>query len=882
MPEIYNWEKFLNLNSKESKCFFEKWVLTLSMKWTKVELKRESNNNTKINVRVFSWSLKELNLSNLGIPPLYWVSEKTFELWLRVLFTRLQNQNLFPSWYVYIPPEFLEEFDRLDSVYLNKKEEINKNLYDYFNLDKGSLSSISSITKEAWLNFDPKIVLSHYQSFIEKNFRGVLKDSQVDKIKLSIKIRILNIYKIISSLKKAELESNWNLKEFNRNRWIINSKIQDSFNFVNNQLFPSLEFYIKEKSWKLRDLSNSKETVTWVNINYRINDRIREIDEMLDSEIDENWNFNEWFFSTQAIFDKTRDVDAKIFEYKNFNATDIGKINLLTEKDKELEEKINYWYLWFSIFQMIPYLGATWSIPTDILDAFSSEEWSIKLLQTIWLVPEDFKMEKWYLDNIFWFLWLGLSIFWLQSLSKVSKIDKLTKILWKIDIEKLVTALKEISEKMNLDININEIITKLQNLTTKFNLNLLKKEVSSVSDITILKLKSLNEWDYIFINWQKKYIAKVSWNIIITKHILEDWKVVSEKINLKMLKSSWEYNWLSKAEFSILDIEDRMYNLVNIASNINEIKEAILKKWQIWRYSSDYLIDVINQVMNWTLDVTHITRLYWLRDKVALLKNNSFIQRSFLKDLWPYWLDHITKQWQVWNCYFVRALDSVKFHPDWWKLLTEMITIVKPWKEWRVKFEWYYQEIIITLKDIEDLRRSKPHGWVMQTGNIWDLIIERAHARYVNQVIKWRSQWRTVLVNEKWKLPHEGWYSKEVLELFFWDKIDAKYIYKNDFDSFFYNYDHKDFLWLSSKYKTWMTDEKTYDVLDVRWRTVKLHYSHAYSIYNVDRINWVVDVINPHNSWEVIHFKISDLKNYFDRLDYWKFINSISGYKKAA
>jgi len=395
------------------------------------------------------------------------------------------------------------------------------------------------------------------------------------------------------------------------------------------------------------------------------------------------------------------------------------------------------------------------------------------------------------------------------------------------------------------------------------------------------------------------------WSIVNIKR--SDWRIHEAKIwwvNDKwQLITFWEEWWVyMEKSFSPnqLDKINLINNIdfdINKANSIEELFNLIDKQWKIWDYDSIYLKKVINMYLNWEIELNTITRTSWLRDKVLLLKNSEFINKSVLKELWPNWLDTKTSQWPVWNCYFVAWLNSVKNHPNWWKLLEEMITIKSNW-DFEVHFKWYYKPITISLNDINEMWRNK-----IDSHNIWDIVIERAHARVVND-IKWWKKWQTMFFrNNENELIHEWWNISKVLELFYWNNINISHISdytdwkkrinknwklteineKNWFFTFnknddFWNFvmenlDEKNFMWLSSKSLNGKTDADSYVWLDFYWKKVDIAHWHAYTIYDFNKKEWWVSVVNPWDSSQHIKYSINDISKYFWWITIWEFKN---------
>lgn len=156
--------------------------------------------------------------------------------------------------------------------------------------------------------------------------------------------------------------------------------------------------------------------------------------------------------------------------------------------------------------------------------------------------------------------------------------------------------------------------------------------------------------------------------------------------------------------------------------------------------------------------------------KKSIIQSNmeEIAKNRFLSTLWPN-LSEWMKQWPIWNCYFVAAINSIKEHPKCASLLSQM---VQPHTDgYRVQFLGINQFTVISNKDIDDMGRNRL-SW-----SLGDLILERAywrlrHDRYDSR-LRWGFQqqiactnWTLFATNHRWKFVHEWWWMKEVLSDF--------------------------------------------------------------------------------------------------------------------
>jgi len=345
--------------------------------------------------------------------------------------------------------------------------------------------------------------------------------------------------------------------------------------------------------------------------------------------------------------------------------------------------------------------------------------------------------------------------------------------------------------------------------------------------------------------------------------------------------------------------EERLFNSIYAIGSFSELKMFLKWQWKIGESSLEDLIYAIEKIENWEIDnFNEITRKAWLRNKVALLKNNILIENnSTLKKLWPKWFrlsEHLTEQWTVWNCYFVAALNSLKNHPKWWKMLSDMIKELPWWKWWEVKFKWYEKAIKVTLEDLLDMWTDAINNinW-KENINIWDNIIERAYNHLVN-IQRWWEDGMTQIARKYWKeknkLIYAGGQNNDVYDIFFWSDIKIFYAQTENWKTaiktkkwwtlaerwlnktlekyLLEKWNNNGLFWLWSKSKS---DKITSDVVDYFWKIVNLPNNHAYTVIDLNKDEWWIEIVNPHNSWEILKFKISDIDKYFNSLDIWIF-----------
>lgn len=209
-----------------------------------------------------------------------------------------------------------------------------------------------------FFDLDISKALNWYDDYLETNLVWKLNRQIIDKIYLSIWRRFLKLSWIIEELKEEEISKYWNLDNFKDAKWIINTRMKDNLSFVDNQLLPSASLYthfarekdnkrvLQDWKWNLNMLSKySREwDMVWLSFTW-IDTRLKEIEEMFDSDVDENWDFDEGTFSTQNIYDASDEEQVKrYFHWRKIEKVDW--INILNEEDEAIQKKVDMWVMW--------------------------------------------------------------------------------------------------------------------------------------------------------------------------------------------------------------------------------------------------------------------------------------------------------------------------------------------------------------------------------------------------------------------------------------------------------------------------------------------------------------------------------------------------------
>lgn len=443
----------------------------------------------------------------------------------------------------------IENKDIIENDNSNIRDLLSKNMetqksevfsfFEFSENEKEIFNVNAEILKGFDLNF-PKQLL-WYRKYINENLLW-LNPEILNKIKKSIKIKFLNSIQVVDDVVLDAKSKNDDKKKY---RWVINSKTQEQLKFIDNELLPTAMIYLKKDNSDFLYFDKSK--------------KINEIDEMFNSNVNKDGNFDEWVFSTQIIFDYSNEIDSKVLAKNNIQK--VTWIDMLSQKDKEIESNIMMKYIWFSSLMVLPYAWSLWSIPSDLTDLFSDYEWTISTMKMYWLLSEEeseYIMDKSYFDNVTWFVWLAWTVFWIQWISKMPKI---IKALWKLE---------------KLWIKQSIIDSKISNF-----INIFKSKLFKWDNVT-------KQWVSWIINKKEINIEKVESKITLDS-ILDNRLNILKLLKLRQKNRKKEklYEYVSK--YSFLD---------DLSSNkelLNRINKLIEIRW--WDVSLGFInknLDLIN------------------------------------------------------------------------------------------------------------------------------------------------------------------------------------------------------------------------------------------------------------------------------------------------
>ncbi|MDD2870446.1 MAG: hypothetical protein PHS49_00515 [Candidatus Gracilibacteria bacterium] len=440
------------------------------------------------------------------------------------------------------------------------KEKETTTIQEYFDIDNDSFNNLNSALSETGLDINE--LLNGYKTYLETNLEGLSKESK-DKIIKSISIKVMSLSAEIAEIKS----SSKNPEELKNNRWIINEKLLNELGFINKQLLPSIEAKQKIESgiqipdkYSDKFISKSGEytqgfmptNANYVDVNYKIG----ELDELLKAPVNKNGDFDEGLISTQNILNTENKQEKGLL-------TDLGveelDLSLLNETDKKIEENAMLYFMamigvQIGVETLGGIIGTIAGGGVDLYDMVSKDEVLLKVLQSINLVPEEYKMDKTLLDNIL----AGIGI--IPGATQIIKGGKLAKFMEKVDIKVFDNAVGEI--KNRLGIEKSNKIEKITEFTTeeierlRDANNTLARKLDEKEKIAIIKAHNtgerLTDGTYSLGDLREKVkilqesgISNIEIKILFDKNICG-----SEFPKYKSLYEDPRYEFLNKPEYS--------------------------------------------------------------------------------------------------------------------------------------------------------------------------------------------------------------------------------------------------------------------------------------------------------------------------------------------
>ena len=475
-----------------------------------------------------------------------------------------------------------------------------KEIQEYFNTQ--GLEKINSSIEKNWLNLDINKFLSTYMNYIENNL--IWLDEKIkQKIIKSISNKLKELQDIINqriAWVDEEIEE-WDEKPENRQkeirnqRWIINSSLQDLFSDINEKILPSA--YILAKDIDLSELYSKGSSGRNGSRGYKAKMILSEINDMFNAEVLDNWDFDKTWTSWELIDANTNSWstidmnDDEQVEFLNKNwVNNIEFASMLNEKDLEIESEAFIAYMIYVASMVIPYAWVLTALPADTVDLFSDNEWISTMLRSTWIIDEDYRMEKWYMDTLLWWASIVLSVFWLQSIAKWWKIVKAWSLLEKIGVGKLERLLNVVWNRMWIS---NERLTAIKDILSSKTSNGLEKA-----------------------SWLKDSI-KVKASKVVNKVKKTETAMEAESDVYSINKSTWEIieNWKK-----LTLVKNKSFYIE--ATNGSHYRIVTWKNWEI--------TDVFNVTKNnKSLELWVEKAIYWPAQWALIKKNIKNIRKNY-------------------------------------------------------------------------------------------------------------------------------------------------------------------------------------------------------------------------------------------------------------
>ena len=381
-------------------------------------------------------------------------------------------------------------------------------------------------------------------------------------------------------------------------RWELNQEFQDKFSWILNKILPSLAFYSKYYN-QVIEWDNEYKINFWLWKRYksRIKQALEEIQEMLNAKLDKDGDFDEGFFSTQNILDQTNEKDRKILQLADIPF--VKWIDLLSEEDKEKEAKVMAVYMAYVLTMMVPYVGDLTSIPADARDLLTNQDWVLSQLKVMWLVPQDYQMNKDVWNYVFGWAWLvstvmsvipvlsieGNSLNELLRTRKIAKIFEKIEKLW-ISRQEFLKMLEEAKDKIKgikkIEVSdysqLHDVIKKSVSNSKKWKIiikNNIKKDVyqNLTRNVPLLSIERLSPNS-------KIYNITFTWGIkkLNDKYGQSNTDLIIKKIQDYFINLN-KWNRVVRRNYKHLTIDTLFHKSLNLwLSNSTEVVKHVIKE----------------------------------------------------------------------------------------------------------------------------------------------------------------------------------------------------------------------------------------------------------------------------------------------------------------
>lgn len=319
---------------------------------------------------------------------------------------------------------------------------LSPEIRDYFQMsewDSVILEESLQRLSELWLDLNQ--FLAWLQNKIDTDL-PFLSPQAKEKICKSIWIKTLMLWDTLANM---DLED-FSWQELLNQRWIINSKVQETYNFYTNELFPTLELKNKLDNWETipAEYTRRKDRQRWAGYMSWVNSAFRELDELMAVEIDENWDFNEWWFETQRLL--------STWSYENMLADmwveSSENISMLSEEDQKTESIASLWEMCLVWISCLPYIWAIPSVLMDANDLMWRQPLAINALKSSEVLDSWYQIENTWLTKLTAWTSLILTPTWMQGFAKAWKLARSASKINNLDMNTINKVVNVITEKL--------------------------------------------------------------------------------------------------------------------------------------------------------------------------------------------------------------------------------------------------------------------------------------------------------------------------------------------------------------------------------------------------------------------------------------------------
>lgn len=711
-------------------------------------------------------------------------------------------------WFTTLVAKIQERFEWLKTP--------ESNIYTFFWIPKTAIDGIDKKCSEYWINFNISWFLNWYKEYFQKNLSW-LDESITQKIKEVIKIKLFKINEIIDERIKFVDEQirKWNYKlsdrknEIKNQRWIINSKLQENFSALNNTVLPWAALLLKSENWTIVNPYAWRwylDTIWW---------KVYEMKNMFDSKVNEEGDFDSLYhlkYNPNRVLDLSNDMQKNIWKDNNINIKAIPSI--LSEKDKEIETQAQMYFMaavwaqiavemwpaaalsifpgfWTALWAM--WWAAVWWV-IDVADMFSDTEVLLEMVQKMWFVDPNYRMDKTIIDNILAWVWI---LPWMTALVKWKALWEFLRKLppdkqWKFDetmfkildkvrpknIEKIGDISYEISKRRLIIHEIWENVSrddllKIINILKDENVWITKIDISKIKDekmaseakkllndilsenFSALSIERLIDWQRVVdisFSWWKHlndYVSKEFCDLVVAKFkdkIRQKVKEAWTPPNHREVRSDYKHHTVTfgpDEDFTKL----LFWNSPDRKSFLKEV---------LWDINDSDLAEIFN-IIKKDVDADKKLKHLWLNKESSI----NDLRKALLKEVeenFDYWIWTSVVKWGDFDekaKAFYEAETSAKRWVETWKVEAREFSfervkgfaekalsieedLVKNFKGQFIEIWWEFHKVIVTNhRTWESLINPILLRYIRKDWEIWDKNLQVLVKQYIWALNEW-------------------------------------------------------------------------------------------------------------------------------------------------